>query len=268
LASGARADLGGKGANQAVVLARSGVPTRLVSRIGQDAAAARLRVLLSAEPLGVSGVMTTDLPTDPSIVLRAENGEHCIVSTAANAHAPSEADVVAAVRAGNVDVMVVLQGSLTQAATTRTLEEARARGLRTVLTPAPTAPRFVDLWPLVDLVVLNAGEARELSGPDDPGGAAERIRAAGAGRVVVTLGQHGALLRDADGLVAVGTAPAEVRDTTGAGDTFTVVLAAALLACGHDVRAALTAAALTVSRVGTLASFPTRQELAAILGGS
>jgi ribokinase len=269
VAHAATADLGGKGANQAVLLARCGVPTRLVARIGDDAAAAFVRARLRAEPLDASGLIRVPAPTDRSIVLVAADGENSIVSTGDCARGVSEAEVSAALQAAGPDDVVLLQGNLTEAVTARALRLARSRGLRTVFNPAPVSAGFARLWEFVDLAVLNRVEARQLAGTDDTREAACRIFAAGARRVVVTLGRDGALLCDAGGVTTVAAAPTLVRDTTGAGDTFVAVLAAALMIREmprqHALLAAARAAAITVSRPGTLAAFPTQAELAEIL---
>jgi ribokinase len=139
-----------------------------------------------------------------------------------------------------------------------------------VFNPAPVDPGFAALWQLADLVVLNRTEARDLTGKDAED-AATHIRAAGAARVAVTLGADGAVLQAADRMHRIPAAPATVRDTTGAGDTFTAILAAALFARRLSPEAALRcaarAAAITVGRRGTLQAFPTTAELAAILAG-
>ena len=269
LADGVSTDLGGKGANQAVVLARCGVATRLVARIGRDAASARLRSLLAAEPLDISRLIETGTPADRSIVLLSAAGENAIVSAIVRASPFTRADLLAAMEGCGAGDLLVMQGNLTEPVTAEALAMGRTRGLRAVFNPAPTSPGFAALWTFIDLAVLNAIEARQMTGLDDPVEAAQAIREAGAARVAVTLGAEGAVLCDARGVTRVGATPVPVRDTTGAGDTFTAVLAAALLVRGLPppaaMEAASRAAALAVSRAGTLAAFPTVAELAAIL---
>ena len=266
LAARAETDLGGKGANQAVVLARAGVATRLLARVGEDAVATRLRALLAAEAVQAT-LLIADTPTDRSVVLVAADGENAIVSTAACARGLSTGDVDAALPGAD---LLLVQGNLTAALTGHALAAARARGMRTVFNPAPVEPDFAGLATFADLLVCNRVEAATLTGAGEPGDAACRLCAAGAARVVVTLGADGALFRDAAGDLSVGAVPASVRDTTGAGDTFVAALTAALLAYDMRPRAALDAAAhaaaITVGRRGTLAAFPTAAELAAIFG--
>ncbi len=268
LATNCSRDLGGKGANQAVVLARSGVLTRLVARIGKDQPAVLLRDMLTRERLNAAGLIVTDAPTDRSMVLLAADGENCIISTAHCARALTGPDVTAAL--GDADAsLLLMQGNLRVSVTRTALEAAHERGMTTVFTPAPIDPEFATLWPFADLVVLNRMEARELAKSDNAAEAASRICAAGATRVVVTLGAEGAIMAGADGLHTVPAIAATVCDTTGAGDTFTAVLAAALFVRRMEpaaaLRSAASAAAITVSRRGTLAAFPSAAELGAIL---
>ncbi|MBN9510968.1 MAG: bifunctional hydroxymethylpyrimidine kinase/phosphomethylpyrimidine kinase [Alphaproteobacteria bacterium] len=264
LAARAESDLGGKGANQAVVLARAGVATRLLSCIGADAAGAGLRTLLAAEPLQTT-LLPSETPTDRSIVLVAADGENAIVSTAACARGLCAADVDAALDDAD---LALLQGNLSPALTGHALTAARVRERRTVFNPAPADPEFVALCAHADLLVCNRIEAEALTGAAAPEAAARRLHAAGAARVAITLGAAGVLFRDAAGHLAVSATPATVRDTTGAGDTFVAALTAALFAYDMPPRAALEAAgraaAITVARPGTLAAFPTAAELAAI----
>ena len=269
LAESVRGDLGGKGANQAVLLARCGVPTRLVARIGRDAAGARLRSQLAAERLDLSRLIETETPADRSIVLLSAAGENAIISAIVRAPPFTRAELLAGMDGHGAGDLLVLQGNLTEPVTAEALAIGRSRGLRAVFNAAPASPGFAALWGLVDLAVLNAVEARQMTGRDDPVAAAHAIRDAGAPRVAVTLGAAGAVLCDAAGATRVAATPVAVQDTTGAGDTFTSVLAVALL--GHHLppaaalQAASRAAALTVSRPGTLASFPTIAELAVLL---
>jgi ribokinase len=262
-------DLGGKGANQAVVLGRCGVPTRLVACTGRDTAAAQLRAMLATEPLDVSSLIARDQPTDRSIVLLTDAGENAIVSIATCARSMTEPDVTHGLEQAAPGDVLLMQGNLTPPVTGGALGRARQRGLRTVLNPAPAEPGFAQFWNLVDLAVLNAVEAQQLSGQADPAAAARYICDAGAGIAVATLGAEGALLCAEKTIIAEPAPVTTVRDTTGAGDTFIAVLVTALFARNMPhllaLRAAARASALTISRPGTLASFPTPAELAAIL---
>jgi ribokinase len=122
---------------------------------------------------------------------------------------------------------------------------------------------FGALWPLVDMAFVNEGEAADLGGTG-------ALLAAGVRQVVLTLGPAGARLLSAGQIDTVPAQACTVVDTTGAGDCFmaTALASAMLRGVAVDARAlhhAAAAAAITVSRPGTSAAFPTRAELAHIL---
>jgi len=260
-------DPGGKGANQALLLCRAGLRVRLVARIGRDPEGAFLRGRLAAEGLA-AGLIEGREPTDRSLILLDRAGENCIVTTAAAAGAMTPADAERAVGDGPAGALLLLQGNLGSETTRAALVAARARGLVTVFNPAPVKDAFSCLWPLVNLAVLNEQEAERLTGAADAE-AARRIVAAGAQSAVVTQGARGAVLVGEGRAEASPAAPAKAVDTTGAGDTFAAVLAAARFGRGLSWKAALgaaaAAAAITVGARGAFASFPTRAAMTALL---
>jgi len=255
-------DLGGKGANQAVVLGRAGLTCRLGAPIGRDARAAEIREVLASEPVEASLVEIEGVRSDISIILMTAGGENAIITTnEAASGLPPDAAVAMLADAVPGDLLV-LQGNLSFATTRALLEEGRARGMRTAFNPSPVRDFFAGLWPMVDIAFVNQGEAQACGGVG-------RLMALGVGRVALTLGGHGARLISADGDQTVAAAPATVVDTTGAGDCFmaTALASAALRGVELDLRAivhAARAAALTVSRPGTMRAFPTAAEVSAI----
>ena len=256
-------DLGGKGANQAVVLGRAGVACRLVAPVGQDARAAEIRAALACEPVEARLLTLGGLRSDISINLMAAGGENAVITTNEAASGLKAAAAVGMLADASPGDLLVLQGNLGPEATRALLAEGRARGLVTAFNPSPLRDFFAGLWPLVDTVFLNEGEAEACGGVGV-------LLSAGVGRVALTLGPRGARLVSAAGDVAVPAAPAGVVDTTGAGDCFmaTALASAALRGVALDARAlahAARAAALTVSRPGTVRAFPTAAELAGIL---
>ena len=265
-------DLGGKGANQAIVLGRCGLPTSLVAAIGEGLRADMIRQHLAAEPVLARLVPIAGTPSDFSIVFTTPDGENAIVTTTDSAGNLGAADAVAPLAAAEPGDIAVLQGNLTDATTRGALEAARAHGMTTAFNPSPVRPSFASLWPLVDIAFLNQGEAQALTGAGRED-AARALLAAGVRDVVLTLGSDGAMLANADNLITVPAEACTVVDTTGAGDSFmAVALASAMLRGVRLDRRAIThatrAAAITVGRPGTRAAFPTAQELTGILASS
>jgi ribokinase len=264
-------DLGGKGANQAVVMARCGLPTTLVAAIGHGFRADLIRRQLANEPVMSQLVPLAGKNSDFSIVLTTPDGENANITVGDCAQGLRLADAVSALADAKPGDLAVLQGNLTDEVTRGVLEAARARDMITAFNPSPLRPFFASLWPLIDIAFLNEGEASALTGADQDG-AARKLLSLGVRQVVLTLGAEGALLANANGIIAIPAVISAVVDTTGAGDTFMAVAlaSAAVRATSLDRRAiehAARAAAITVSRRGTRSAFPSERELAAILTG-
>ena len=268
VALGASEDLGGKGANQAIVAARCGALVRLVSPIGEDALGKRIRLSLAREGVQTDGVTTSPHGTDRCVITVDSHGENTILSlveAARNFDPVAETPIESWITPGD---LVVMQGNLRPNVTRACLALARSKGAMTVLNPSPTYAAQDYDWTLVDLVLVNRGEAIELAGGEAEGAARELCKK-GAGAVVLTLGADGAALFSADDSFRVATPQVVAVDAVGAGDVFCGVLIAAN-ALGRNWRDALAAAAeaasISVTRKGVLASFPSREELADILG--
>lgn len=258
---------GGKGLNQAVAAARAGAEVAFLGAVGDDDFGRRLRAQLEADGVEASGLARVDVPTGTAHIAVTDDGENAIVVVPGANHAHEHLDdaMRAAISAAEV-LLLQLERPLPLVA--EALAFARAHGVRTVLTPAPVAPLDPAVLGLVDLLVPNAGEARELSGEADELAAAHAL-AQGSTTVLVTRGSRGALL------VEPGAAPrefparrVEAVDTTGAGDTFTGVLVAWITAgasLDEAITAATVAAAIAVTRAGATSSMPSRDEILAAL---
>jgi ribokinase len=260
---------GGKGANQALAARRLGADVRLIACVGEDAAGRGIRDALGAEGVDVGGIVgTSEAATGTAlIVVDAEGRNQIAVAPGANQELGVEA---VACRPADFQWADVLVCQLeTPLATVRwALDEARRQGVTTILNPAPVPDAPIDLWPLVDYLTPNEGEAARLSGQASAADAARRLRDYGVGTVMVTLGGEGALcLTEREAFHVPGFA-VDVVDTTAAGDTFNAALAVALgerASLDAALRFANGAAALACTRRGAQPSLPHRAEVAALL---
>lgn len=277
LASGSSRGGGGKGANQAVAAARAGgVPTAFVGAVGDDGDGASLRALLEGDGIDVSGLATSAEPTGTALIFVDDKGENVIVVVAGANRALTGLDETQRTivgRACAIACQLEIPIELVAAAA-----RARADGAKFVLNAAPSEP-LVDaptadrLLPLIDVLIVNEHELRDIAGLDDREAAIDAL-AARVPALVVTLGSDGAVVVLGDERARVDAFPAEPVDTTGAGDTFCGVFASrlsreplTLAALTEAARAGAAAAALAVGRPGAQAAVPTAEEVAALLAG-
>lgn len=279
---------GGKGANAAVAAARAGAPVQLVGAVGDDAEGAGALDELSGDGVGTGGVARlAGVPTGVALIVTDEAGENQI-AVGAGANARVDATAVRAALAGVLERAgcVLVSTEIPDEAVVAAVRAAGAAGLRCVLNPAPVTAAVLELLDDAPILTPNRAELSELhtraglAGTGATGDGPPGERPAGAGRsgagdvaaravalagrtgapVVVTLGGDGVLLAGADGAVReIAAGAAEVRDTTGAGDTFNGVLAAGL-AAGLDLAeaaaTAVVAASLSVAREGARTGMP------------
>lgn len=250
---------GGKGANQAVAAARQGASVAFVGSVGDDRDGGWLRSCLEAEGIDTSHLSATPGATGQAVIVVDDQGENCIaLSPGANARITD--DHIREARPLIASAKVVL-AQLEIPLSMVNLAFVMATGRR-ILNPAPAPTAWSGLSATIDLLVPNLGELAALSGDDatDRTRVAESARRLSVGDVVVTLGGDGSLLIREDDEVYVPAAQVAPVDTTGAGDTFCGVLAAAL-AQGRNleaaVRGATVAAGVSVTSPGAQAGMPT-----------
>ncbi|RPF29060.1 ribokinase [Georgenia muralis] len=255
---------GGKGANQAVAAARAGgADTWFLGALGRDEAADLLLASLTGAGVHTDLVARSAEATGTALIWVTDDGENAII-VAPGANSEVSVDAVAARRLAVADV--VLAQLEIPLETVVAAARARRDGARLVLNAAPSRDLPAQLWAEVDILVVNEHEARDLAGRDgSPAQLAtallERVPA-----VVVTLGGDGALVAERGSEHQSVTAPRVTAvDTTGAGDTFCGVLAAALAdgaSLAGAARLAAAAGALAVTRPGAQDAVPTATETA------
>lgn len=234
LASSMSRHAGGKGANQAVALARLKASVTLCSAVGADEDGRWSVERLVAEGVDTSGVRVVPGPTGLALVTVDEKGENSIIvlpganSEVVPPEAPLAADAV--LISLEIPLPVVVAAA----------REGQAGGARVVLNAAPAQELPTGLLRHVDVLVVNETEWQALG-------------ATASCDVVVTLGARGAQVHQ-DGIIENIPAPAvTVVDATGAGDCFAATLTYHLCA-GRDLsdaaRQACVAAADSVTRLG------------------
>lgn len=269
---------GGKGNNQAVAAARAGAAVAMIGRVGDDGFGQRLRANLMDNGVDATGVATAVNPTGIAAIAVDDRAENCItVASGANLELRAADVPDAMLRPGTT---VVTQMEVPVAETLALLRRARAAGARTLLNLAPApvldAGAAADLAAAVaasvDVLVVNELEGAALAGGAGGDGLdlCRRLASDLGTACVMTLGGQGAVAAQDGRLWRVRALPVEVADTTGAGDTFTGVLAAALdsgLSLPDGLARAGAAAGLACCGVGAQDSMPDAVRIAAAVAG-
>ncbi|WP_161882240.1 ribokinase [Deinococcus alpinitundrae] len=263
LGSDAEVQPGGKGANQAVAAARAGASVAFCGAVGRDSFAPVPRQALSAANVNLTHLRELDVPSGVALITISDGGENSItVASGANARL-SPTDLPADFSGVS---HLLMQQEIPQETVLAAATRARAAGAQVMLNAAPARELLGELWPLLDLLLVNEHELAQLAGTsvDQEEAAARSLLSRGVGTVIVTLGGRGSLAVTQDESIRQLAHPVEVVDTTGAGDTFCGVLAAWLsggAALPESLEAANVAGALACTRLGAQAAMPTRGEI-------
>ncbi len=274
MGSGYLVSPGGKGGNQAHAARLFGAPVTLAAAVGRDAFAEPALARLAAAGVDLAQVQWLEAPTGCAGIVVDAQGENQIV-VAPGANLALRSDLVSDATLAQAHT-VLLQMETDPAQNAALLGRARAAGCQTMLNNAPARRVAPEVLELLDVLVVNETELAATA--LGAGIAAEGERAqveALASRfnlvVVLTLGARGALAFASGQLHEVPSFAVDVVDTTGAGDTFTGVLAAARIegqGWTQALRTASAAAALACTRAGAQVAQPTRAQVDARLAGS
>ena len=266
---------GGKGANQAVAIARLDYPVELIGRLGNDSFGQQLREHLEHADVGLSGVMASEGPSGVALIVVSEKGENCIVVTpGANALlTPGDLDDKIEIIRSAAMVLAQLEVPLETVQHLATICYREDTPL--MLDPAPACALPAELLGRITWFTPNETEAGFFAGASvdcssDPLSVAKALLASGPRNVVLKMGARGACVATADGARStIKPFPVVALDTTAAGDCFNGAFAVAL-AMGSDpvasARYAAAAAAISVTRAGAQTAMPLASEVEALLG--
>lgn len=263
IGSGFETTPGGKGANQAVAVARLAYPVSMIGAVGEDVFGEALLSNLTQAGVDAASVARLSGPSGVAQIQVADNGENSII-VVSGANGKVDSTIIdrhtELIRSAGI---VLCQLELPIQTVTHALELCAAAGVPVMLDPAPAAPLPDSIWPQIAWFTPNETEAAfYLKSKSSPEAAARELLARGLKGVVLKRGAEGAYVATAGGKAEwVPAFKVDAIDTVGAGDCFNGAFAVALQQ-GNDpwaaARFASAAAALSVTRRGAQASMPTR----------
>lgn len=265
---------GGKGANQCIVASRLGASAAMVASLGNDIYAQEYLKIFKKENIDASHVQVQ--PNQHSGIAHitvADNGENSIVVVLGSNSLLSPNQVDSAINIIRDSTVLLCQFETPLETTLHTLKLYKGHGL-SILNGAPAKENVdEDLLKFCDIFCANESETEAITGVEPVGSlnmqkAIDILLDKGCNTVILTLGERGAAYASNDDRIVklVPTIPVQPVDTTGAGDAFLGAFAYFKayhpeLSMNECVRRACVVATESVLKVGTHASFPTRNDL-------
>lgn len=261
---------GGKGANQAVAIARLDGKVTFICKIGKDVFGYQSKQLFEDEGIDVSHIFfDAEQPSGIAMITVDNKAENCItVASGANMNLTPD-DLASAQSAINEAEIILLQLEIPMNTVEYVARTAKKQNKKVILNPAPAQPLSEELLKSLYLITPNETEAELITGQkitdvETAIKAASLIRAKGVENVIITMGSQGALVYTGNICELVPAYKVKAIDTTAAGDIFNGALAVAI-AEGHGwieaARFACKASAIAVTRAGAQSSAPYRKEV-------
>lgn len=269
--------LGGKGANQAVGVARLGAEVVFLARVGKDSFGDQCLDGYAREGINTSYIsLDPEEATGVALIVVANDGENSIaVASGANMRLTPELIADASEAFEGADG-VLLQLEIPIETVVEAARIGRKHGIPVVLNPAPAQPLQPELLSLIDVLTPNRIELAQLLGVSenevmamDDERLAKHALGLGVPSVVITLGKEGALAAGSWGWTRVPSFAVETVDTTAAGDAFNAGLAVALGRGGSNLpeatRYACACGALATTKFGAQPSLPDEEAVQRLL---
>jgi ribokinase len=263
---------GGKGANQAVAVARLGYPVGLIGRLGADTFGAELRTHLEKAGVEISGVSTSDGVSGVAVIIVSGEGDNRIVlAPGANSKVTPE-DIDANISMLRSAGMVLAQLEIPLETVEYLARICARENVPLILDPAPAMDLSPGIFKNIAWFTPNQTEAtfylgnrHTESSPSTLAETAQMFLSNGCRGVVLKMGAHGTYLASQDGIGSVVPAfSVNAIDTTAAGDAFNAGFATGLMLGKSPLDSAAFAAAvaaISVTRIGAQPSLPSRAEV-------
>ena len=266
-----RVSPGGKGNNQMTAAHRAGSEVYIIGHRGSD-----MMGQIMARHYATEGMSEKYVCVDPLVetagalieIDETDGQNRIIVALSANEHVDRARVLAAEADFADCDA-VLTQFETTIEAVLASKELAAKYGKPFILNPAPYVPIPEGLFDGVDYVTPNETEAEQFTGirvdtVEDCRKAAAKFFEMGVKKVIITLGVRGAYFTNGREEIFVPALKVKAVETTGAGDAFNGGLATAIaegMPMETALRFATCTAAISVTRLGSSQSMPSREEI-------
>lgn len=262
---------GGKGFNQGIAAHKSGGDVTMITKLGRDSLAAVATDAMDSVGLSKDHLFYSETePTGVALISVDENtSQNEIIIVPGACATISDEDIASVAERIKESAYLLLQLEVNQDANEKVAAMAKAAGVKVIVNTAPYSPVTDEFLSGCYLVTPNEVEAEELTGIcvsnlESADKAAKVFKDKGVQNVVITLGSRGVYVNEDGKSEIVPAYKVNAIDTTGAGDAFNGGLLTALSegkTIGEAARFANALAAISVQRIGTTPSMPTRAEI-------
>lgn len=262
---------GGKGFNQGIAAHKSGGDVTMITKLGRDSLAAVATDAMDGVGLSKDHLFYSETePTGVALISVDENtSQNEIIIVPGACATISDEDIASVAERIKESAYLLLQLEVNQDANEKVAAMAKAAGVKVIVNTAPYSPVTDEFLSGCYLVTPNEVEAEELTGIcvsdlESADKAAKVFKDKGVQNVVITLGSRGVYVNEDGKSEIVPAYKVNAIDTTGAGDAFNGGLLTALSEGKTISEAACFAnalAAISVQRIGTTPSMPTRAEI-------
>ena len=264
---------GGKGANQAVAIARLGGDLTFVAKLGNDIFGKQIIEGFRKENMNTEYVFTDEQhPSGVALIMVNAAGENCIVVAAGSNSNLLMRDIESVPALKDAEI-ILMQLEIPMDTIEAIAKNAKSNHQKLILNPAPAQHLSNELLNGLFLITPNETEAAILTGIEVTNdGSAEKaadlLLNKGVENVIITLGKQGAYYKNKERSFRINAPEVKAIDTTAAGDTFSGALTVALtedMDWKKAIEFAVTAASISVTRMGAQASVPYRNEVSLML---
>ena len=266
---------GGKAANQAVAIAKLGIPVSLVGQVGDDTFGKTLIEGLQANKVNTKGItVNPHTYTGIASIVVDRFGANTIACAAGANNLVREKEIEQFKKMLPKAKIALLELGIPIATVLIAAREAKAHNCLLILDPAPVITNFPEeLFGLIDIITPNEIEASQLVGFTVDGvttarQAASSLQQMGVKNVIITLGSQGSLYSNETESYWIKPIDVPVVDTVAAGDAFNGALTVALASgkkIEEAVRWATVGGALSVTKNGAQSSLPSKESFQQLL---
>lgn len=267
---------GGKGANQAVAASRLGGDVHLIGSLGDDDFGHRMLLSLKKENVKTTFVeITENIPSATAIIIRNDGDNRIILNTAANDCLTVRSLEKFIAAHDDIDGSIfVTQLEANTENTLKALKNAKQHQMITIFNPSPAIQLPFDVYPDVDVLVINQNESRILSGiypnsSQEGRKVYQKLSAAGLKKLIITIGKKGSYIYEGDKTDILEGYKVNSVDSTGAGDSYIGALSYGLSKGWTLIKSAELANAVSAyacTAVGAQAGMPTLEQVTEFMG--